>query len=81
VTPDCKTPAGCPIPPLDRDGRRALQIRSLIVRLHNLVGADSVLRICDADLEDLALLAIIEDNLPDEKDKDHGERHPADHRR
>jgi hypothetical protein len=74
LTPECETAEGCPIPPLDAPGRRALEMRALILRLSKLVDPGSVLRMCGADLEDLALLARIEDELND-KGGDDGEGH------
>jgi hypothetical protein len=35
----------------------------MVVRLRDLVDAGTVLRMCDADRDDLALLALIEDSL------------------
>jgi hypothetical protein len=45
------------------ENRRILQIRSLLIRLHDLVDPGTVLALCEADLDDLLLLAIIEDHL------------------
>jgi hypothetical protein len=47
-------------------GRRALDLRGLLVRLHPTVDAGTVCRLFDADLDDLALVAIVEDHLKQE---------------
>jgi hypothetical protein len=63
LTPDCKTAAGCSIPALDRDGLRILELRALIIRLRDLVDSGTVLTLAEAELEDLVLLAMVEDEL------------------
>lgn len=63
IIPDCETDRGCLIPELEQEGRRILEIRSLIVRLAGVVDAGTVLRMAAADLDDLALLAVVEDEL------------------
>lgn len=65
MAPDCETGAGCAIPPLAPDGRRVLELRGLILKLHGLVDAGTILRMAEADLDDLALLASVEELLKD----------------
>lgn len=71
IVPDCKTPAGCAIPPLDPEGRRVLEIRTLLGSLHNVIDPGTICRICDVDLIDLQLLAALEDF--GKEGKEHGE--------
>lgn len=79
LTPDCQTDKGCPVPPPGPAGQHILEIRSLLVRLHNLVDAGTVCRICNVDRHDLELLAAIEDQLSEEKPD--GEGHQGTDRR
>ena len=50
----------CPIPPLDAQGQRILEIRERIIELRDLVDSGAILRIYRADEEDLELLALWE---------------------
>jgi hypothetical protein len=59
----CETERGCKIPPLSRAGRRAVDIRDKLVRLHALNIGGKVLDLCRATLDDLELIAVIEDTL------------------
>ena len=63
ITPECRTEAGCPIPALEQEGRRTLEIRSMILRLKGLIDPGTICRICSVELSDLELLAIIEEQL------------------
>jgi len=72
LTPPCLTEQGCLIPPPGPAGRRALELRGLIVRLRTLIDPGTVCRNFAADLDDLELLAVIEDEL---KEDDDGEGH------
>lgn len=59
LIPECRQGA-CVIPPLTAAARRILELRGLIIKLHGLVDAGTVLQMADADLDDLALLAEVE---------------------
>ena len=63
VTPGCETGQGCLIPPLDERGSRVMQIRDMLVRLKDLVDAGTVLRMYGAGIDDLELLALLEDEI------------------
>lgn len=73
ITPDCQTPAGCLIPTLEAEGRRVMEIRDLLGKLHNVIDSGTICRICDVDLLDLQLLAIAEEIL--KEGTKHGEGH------
>jgi hypothetical protein len=68
LTPACLTESGCVIPALSEDGRRAVDLRGLLLRLRSVVDAGTVCSYFGADLETLELLAIIEDELKEGSD-------------
>lgn len=78
ITPDCETEAGCRIPRLSPPGERVMQIRGLLMALAPTVDPGTVCRICQVDREDLTLLALIENELTEQR-KTHGEGHSTDH--
>lgn len=55
------------MPPLLPACRRAVELRGLLVRLHPTVDAGTVCRMCGATLDDLELIALIEDFLRENK--------------
>ena len=59
--PDCETEAGCKIPPLSDRGARALEIRDKLIRLSRLGIGGRIMDLYQVDLDDLELLAVIED--------------------
>ena len=63
VTPDCEAGKACLIPALDERSARVMQIRDKLVRLKDLVDAGTVLKMCGADLDELELLAVLEDEI------------------
>jgi len=63
VTPDCEAGKSCLIPALDERGARVMQIRDKLVRLRDLVDAGTVLKMYGADLDDIELLAVLEDEI------------------
>jgi hypothetical protein len=63
IKPDCRTGKKCLVPRLEPEAQRVMELRGLIVRLRDLVDAGTILKMCGADLEDLALLATVEDLL------------------
>ena len=63
VTPGCEAGKGCLIPALDERGARVMQIRDKLVRLKDLVDAGTVLQMYGADLDDIELLAVLEDEI------------------
>ncbi len=67
VKPDCKTDKGCPVPPLSADELRVIEMRGLLISLRELVDVGTVLRMHGATLEDLKILAAIEEGLKKKK--------------
>lgn len=53
----------CWIPQPDEQGRRVLELRSRLVSLADLNIGGEALRMYDADMEDIELLAAVEDEL------------------
>ena len=79
IVPDCKTDAGCLIPPLPENGKRVLSLRSMRVALGKLIDSGTVCRAFESefgplDWHDLSLLAAVEDVLNSSKDTGDGER-------
>jgi len=70
LTPQCQTGTACLIPQLLPEGQRALEMRSTILRLRNLIDPGTICRMYDADMDDLQLLALVEDELKPEEDHD-----------
>ncbi len=60
--PDCFE-GECIIPPLDERGQRILKIRQRIISLQGFIDGGTVLRMYEATLEDIDLLAFVEDEL------------------
>jgi len=50
-----------------------MEIRDLLSKLHNVIDPGTICRICDVDLLDLQLLAVIESELSE--GTKHGEGH------
>lgn len=67
IAPDCQSERGCPIPELGPAGAKVLHLRGLLMRLHGLVDAGTICRMVDAGLEDLELLAVVEDELREKR--------------
>jgi hypothetical protein len=71
VIPDCGTETGCAIPDPSPENLRILEIYTRIRELDGLIDAGTVLKMYDATLEDLELLALIKRemgaNAPKEK--------------
>ncbi len=67
VEPECKTDRGCPVPPLSADELRILEMRGLLMQLKGLLPADAVLRMHGATIEDLMMLAVVEEGLKEKK--------------
>ncbi|MEM4368375.1 MAG: hypothetical protein QXO21_05150 [Candidatus Anstonellales archaeon] len=53
----------CIIPEPGKRGKKILMIRDLLVRLHNIVSSEAILKHFDVSLDDLELLAIVEDEI------------------
>lgn len=70
ILPECQTEAGCPIPRLDSDALRVMKLRSMLVRLHEIVDPGTICKMFHATLDDLELLAIVEDELKPETPPD-----------
>ncbi len=71
------TDRGCPIPQLCEAGQRVMELRGLLVSLHPVVDPGTICRMYGADLDDLQLLAVIENELKAmaPKGSEHGQRH------
>lgn len=61
--PLCQTGLACPIPVLRPEAQRVNDIRGLLVSLHDLVGPETICRICNVQSDELMLLAAVEDEL------------------
>ena len=78
MLPDCRTSAGCLIPPLPENGQRILSLRSMRLALGNLLDPGTICRAFEAeygalDWHDLSLLAAVEKELkPEPGAPDHG---------
>ncbi|MDO8282701.1 MAG: hypothetical protein Q7U10_08815 [Thermodesulfovibrionia bacterium] len=59
----------CWIPELDEKSKRILVIRQKITALKELVDSGTILRLYEADLEDIELLAYLEDELRQMQDE------------
>ncbi|TLM66007.1 MAG: hypothetical protein FDZ69_07440 [Deltaproteobacteria bacterium] len=75
VVPECET-GECPVVPMLQESARILGIRDLLVGLDGLVDAGTVCRLTDVDLDDLRLLAVVENLLRENR---RGEGCQADH--
>lgn len=79
IIPDCQAGRPCLVPPLDSDGQRIIELRGLILSLHPTIDPGTVCKLYGATLDDLRLLAVVENELrtlnPEPEDGDHGERH------
>lgn len=73
VTPPCQTGVGCWIPPLPTDAARVLALRDKLIRLRRLgIGAE-IMRMYQVTLDDLDLLALIDNELNPREDNPHGD--------
>ncbi|MDA8082274.1 MAG: hypothetical protein M0024_01285 [Nitrospiraceae bacterium] len=72
VTPDCESGRGCLIPALDDEGLRIIEIYARIRSLEGLVDAAAILQMYTATPEDLAMLAIVKEEMAEAKEQDHG---------
>lgn len=61
--PDCRTEKGCLIPPLSETGARIMQVREKLMKLKDLVDPATILRMHGVTLDDLDLLAAVEEML------------------
>ena len=65
--PDCETEKGCPVPTVDAECQKALELHGRIRNLKGLVDASAVLSMHGATTGDLRLIEVIEETL-----KEHG---------
>jgi hypothetical protein len=72
IEPECYA-GSCRIPPLLPAGQRALEIRDRLVRLHRLKLAPVIATVYGVTKDDLDLLALIEDQLSNEKESADGQ--------
>ena len=63
VTPRCETGQGCLLPTLGPDEVKALEMRSMLMRLEPLASTDTVLRLMGATRRHLKLMAAAEDAI------------------
>ena len=68
AAPPCETETGCQLPPLGPEESRALEMRSMLIRLGGLGAAGDVLRLMGATRRDLRLMAMAEDALKEMED-------------
>lgn len=59
---------GCWLPALSADEERVLEMRAMLVRLRGLLDPGTVLEMYGAGRDDLELLAVIEEELKDDRD-------------
>lgn len=69
VEPDC-IEGNCIIPELHADEQRILHLRSLLASLNEIVDSGYILKLYDADIEDIEMLAFIEEELNGMRDDD-----------
>lgn len=77
ITPPCQAGEPCLVPPLEAAGLRIMELRGLLQSLHDSVDPGTICRLFDADLDDLRLLAQVEEMLKElhpEKES-HGQGH------
>lgn len=61
VTPDCEIAGkACLIPPLTVQGQRIMEMYTTLKSLHNLVDPGTIMRMYEAQKDDLEYLAIVE---------------------
>ena len=63
VIPDCEKERGCLIPPLDERGKRIMGLRGKIITLKELLPADVILKMYQATIDDIELLAAVEEEI------------------
>ena len=80
IEPEC-TNGECPIPNPGPQGERLLHVRGLLVRLKGVVDSDTICRLTGVDLDDLELLAALEDEIHKEEEAKHGKGHQTHHSR
>lgn len=62
--PDCEAEGkSCLIPPLSDEGRRVMEIHSILRSLGDLVDAGTILQMYEAQKEDIEYLAIVESEI------------------
>jgi hypothetical protein len=62
VEPPCFE-SQCWVPQPDERGQRILEIRGKLIKLQGLVDPGTILKMYDADIEDIELLAFLEEEL------------------
>lgn len=70
VLPDCKTGKGCLIPQLGQEEARILEVRDLLVRLHDLINPEVILKMYEISGEEIEMLAVIEDEIKKMKEEE-----------
>lgn len=71
ILPECQTETDCPIPRLTAEARRVMKLRSMLVRLHEIIDPGTICKMFNATLDDLELLALVEDELKPDTATDH----------
>ena len=69
--PDCKTERGCAIPPLGYAEARTLYLRERLIKLSNILSPECVLKIYGATIEDVDMLALIEEEFKIKEEENH----------
>ena len=63
----CETEKGCMIPTLSERGQHIMELRAKLMSLNGLVDPGTILKMYDADIEDIELLAFLEEAIKDLK--------------
>ena len=66
-TPACETETGCMIPSLSEKGQHVMELRAKLMSLNGLVDSCTILKMYGADIEDIELLAFIEEAIKELK--------------
>ena len=62
-TPACETEKGCMVSSLSERGREILELRAKLITLNGLVDSGTILRMYGADIDDIELLAFVEEEI------------------
>ena len=69
----CEIETGCMIPPLSESGQHIMELRARLISLNGLVEPGTILKMYDADIDDIEMLAFLEEAIKDLRpEKDDG---------
>jgi len=61
--PACETEKGCMVPSLSERGREIMELRAKLISLSGLVDPGTILKMYGADIDDIELLAFVEEGI------------------